>query len=213
VVSRNDSIAVRLLTRATVAWLNSRLNWSSLQFVRIAVLDTETTGLPPGARIVEVGVTAVDLRARQIGEYRGLLIDPQCPIPESATRVHGIRDRDVRGRPTIDRVLPRLLEYLARFDAVAAHFARFDCRVIREEASRVGVTLPGTLRVLCTRELARAVFLNASGYSLETLCSHLRIQRAGPHRTRGDTHDTARLILEIDARAPIEQIAAQEEKL
>lgn len=151
------------------------------------MLDTETTGLPPGARIVEVGVTEVDLRARQIGEYRGLLIDPQCPIPQSATAVHGIRDQDTRGRPTIDRVLPRLAAYLARFDAAAAHFARFDCCVIREEAERVGVRLPGTIRVLCTRELSRAVFL--------------------------DAHDAARLLLEIDARAPIEQIATQEEKL
>jgi DNA polymerase-3 subunit epsilon len=72
--------------------------------VPIVFLDVETTGLRPGVdRVVEVGIARfVD---RRLAAQWGSLIDPGIPIPPEVTAIHGIRDEDVRGKPTLDEFI------------------------------------------------------------------------------------------------------------
>lgn len=67
------------------------------------VLDTETTGLHDGARVVEIAVLGIDG-----GVLLDSLVNPQVPIPAEATRVHGITDEMVKGAPTFSDLLVRL---------------------------------------------------------------------------------------------------------
>lgn len=64
------------------------------------VLDTETTGLHDGARIVEIAVLAVDGSV-----LLDSLVDPGVPIPAEATRIHGIADDMVKDAPTFSDLL------------------------------------------------------------------------------------------------------------
>lgn len=64
------------------------------------VLDTETTGLHDGARIVEIAVLGID------GEVLlDSLVNPRVPIPAEATRIHGITDSMVATAPTFTDLL------------------------------------------------------------------------------------------------------------
>ena len=85
-------------------------------------LDTETTGFSPsaGARIVEIAI--VDERGRTLIDT---LIDPRSPIPWQAQRVHGISDEMVRGKPTLEKVLPKIHEIVAGTEVVIYN-AAFD---------------------------------------------------------------------------------------
>lgn len=71
-------------------------------------LDTETTGLGPEARIVELAIA--DDMGRAVLDT---LVDPLIPIPMGATAIHGIGDDDVAGKPTLFDLLPRLDEVIA----------------------------------------------------------------------------------------------------
>ena len=64
------------------------------------VVDLETTGLDPEKdQIIEIGaIKFVDgVETDRIDE----LIDPGLPIPEFITRLTGISDKDVAGKPPI----------------------------------------------------------------------------------------------------------------
>jgi len=60
-------------------------------------LDTESTGLDPGAsRVVEVAAIRFDSMSKPTSFHR--LINPGIPIPYSAALAHGTVDADVRGQ-------------------------------------------------------------------------------------------------------------------
>ncbi|MHB6912838.1 3'-5' exonuclease [Streptomyces sp. DB-54] len=73
-----------------------------------AILDTETTGLGRGSRIVEIAVTTA---AGTV--LLDTLLNPGEPIPAEATDIHGITDAMVADAPSFSEVLPRLTEALA----------------------------------------------------------------------------------------------------
>lgn len=64
------------------------------------VLDTETTGLHDGARIVEIAVLSIDGSV-----LLDSLVNPGVPIPAEATRIHRITDDMVATAPTFSDLL------------------------------------------------------------------------------------------------------------
>ena len=66
-------------------------------------IDTEPTGIEPGARaVVQVGLVRFeDGRPRAGGTW---LVNPGRPIPAGATAIHGIADEDVVGAPTLEEL-------------------------------------------------------------------------------------------------------------
>jgi hypothetical protein len=67
------------------------------------ILDTETTGLHDGARIVDIAVmtAAGDVLV-------DTLVNPGEPIPADATDIHGVTDEDVASAPTFAELLVQL---------------------------------------------------------------------------------------------------------
>jgi len=75
-------------------------------------IDVETTGLDAYSdRIVEIGALAFDYSGCEISRFQSL-INPQVPIPEHVTHIHGITNCDVRLSPTFDEVAALFLSYL-----------------------------------------------------------------------------------------------------
>ncbi|NLN28093.1 MAG: hypothetical protein GX161_07730 [Firmicutes bacterium] len=101
----------------------------SERYGKAALIDVETTGLDRQRdEVVELAVVLF-LYDRTTGrivdvldEYTSLR-DPGRPIPKSATAVHGIDDRDVRGKRLDDR---RVLALLGQAEFLVAHNAAFD---------------------------------------------------------------------------------------
>lgn len=95
------------------------------------VIDTETTDML-GA-ICEIAVVDVDGNI-----LINTLINPGRKISPAATAVHGIRDVDVADAPTLDQVLPHLLEITVG-RPVLAYNAPYDHQVIVDDAARLGL--------------------------------------------------------------------------
>lgn len=85
-------------------------------------LDTETTGLNPGAGDTIVEVAIVDHFGRTLLET---LVNPRFPIPSQASVIHGISDQMVRTKPTLQQVLPRIRKIIAG-EQVVIYNAKFD---------------------------------------------------------------------------------------
>lgn len=70
------------------------------------------------------------------------LVNPGFPMPPESTAIHGIHDEDVADAPTIDQVMPDLIDVL--LEAVeqriplVVYNAPYDCTVVDREARRTG---------------------------------------------------------------------------
>ncbi len=65
------------------------------------------------------------------------LVNPGCPITETATAIHGITDADVADAPTWDKVLPRL-KRITKGRMVLAYNADYDMSVVLSDTERAG---------------------------------------------------------------------------
>jgi DNA polymerase III subunit epsilon len=114
----------------------------TLQLTRpLAVLDLETTGTAVLTdRIVEIAI----LKLLPNGESTSLRyrVNPEMPIPPSATAVHGITDADVALEPTFKRLAVRIRDYLKDCDLAGYNIRRFDMPLLRKEFERTGSPLP-----------------------------------------------------------------------
>jgi len=126
--------------------------------VDCVVFDTETTGLNtlggnPGPldEIVQIGALKVKngnvVKDSAYSQY----INPEREIPEGATRVHGIKNEDVKDMPTIGNVLkPFLKDYLNEENGVVvAYNSKFDVPLLNRNISEHNI---GSREQLGTKE-------------------------------------------------------------
>ncbi len=103
-----------------------------------AVIDLESTGTDPVAdRVVEIAVLTLSPDGTE--DLFATRVNPQRPIPEGATRVHGIGDADVRDAPTFAALAPDLVRRLAGCDLAGFGIAGFDLPLLCAECARAGV--------------------------------------------------------------------------
>jgi DNA polymerase III subunit epsilon len=147
-------------------------------------IDCETTGLDPQQdRVIEVAVMCFD--AGQIYTQLESLIDPQCPIPEASMAIHHITQEMVTGKPTIEQVLPEILQVIGKH-IIIGHGIGFDIDILVAEAERHGIscTLKQNL-YLDTLRMAR-LYGESPINSLEHLRKHFNIPQEGAHRAMSD---------------------------
>ncbi len=157
------------------------------------VFDTETTGMPPGARLVEIG--ALKVRGNHVLERFDRLVYPECPIPEAVIQIHGIDDRMVAEAPTAKQVLPEFLQWIGKAPLLG-HNIRFDATVLAAEAARYHLPLPEN-PTLCTL-LASRKLLKRRSHSLESLVRELHLPAAAHHRPLADAEHTLHLLWKME---------------
>lgn len=81
----------------------------------LCVFDLETTGTNVSTdRIVEISILKVNPHASK--ETKTWLVNPGMPIPEPASLVHGIYDKDVMNAPIFKDIAPKVLEMIKDSD-------------------------------------------------------------------------------------------------
>lgn len=165
--------------------------------VTVLAVDTETTGMNPaqGARLVEVAHVAI-VNGALAAEW-STLIDPGCPIPPDATRVHGIRDDMVAGGPRPADVGLALRAACGELPLVF-HNAPFDLPFLIQLFREAGAP-PLINPIIDTLGLARGLFGTGSN-ALGVLAKRLELPVESAHRALGDTRTTARLFIELAGR-------------
>jgi len=166
---------------------------------RIAVVDTETTGLYPSRdRLVEIAIMLLEVDrdtgclVRVLETYQELN-DPGMPIPAVATAIHGITDAMVKGC-RIDAA--RVARMLAGADLVVAHNSGFDKGFVRQVVPQVDAMVWGcSCRGIPWRRLYG--FLEST--RLQHLAASLKVRTGTAHRALGDVETTVNLLLLPDA--------------
>lgn len=165
--------------------------------MRFITFDLETTGFLAGIdKIVEIG--AVRFVDGQVDAIYSTLIDPKAPIPAAASRVNGISDEMVAGKPTIEAILPSFAEFCGD-DIMIAHNAPFDFQFLTAEIKRLESPAPKGI-VLDTYALSKKVYPGLANYKLGTLVQHLAIPAANFHRAEADATYCGHLFLKICER-------------
>lgn len=111
----------------------------------IILLDFETTGLtlPSSAdlelqpRIIEIGAIKVSDRGSIVAEL-GELIDPKQEISAEITKITGIKPDQLKGKRTLEEVLPELADFFLGAHTLVAHNLAFDRDVLYFELLRYG---------------------------------------------------------------------------
>lgn len=152
------------------------------------VFDTETSGMPPSGRLVEIG--ALRVRGSHIVDRFQRLVYPESPIPEQVVAIHGIDDAMVADAPTAEEVVPEFLAWVGRAPLVG-HNVAFDARVLAGEAQRFGLELPAN-RTLCTLRAARRL-LKRPSHALSALVAELGLPVGVHHRAMEDAEHTLHL--------------------
>ncbi len=162
--------------------------------MRFISFDLETTGFIAGVdKIVEVG--AVRFVNGTIDSVFSTLVDPKMPIPEGASRVNGITNEMVQGKPTIDRLLESFSDFCAD-DVLVAHNANFDFQFLVSDIVRLESKAPRGA-ILDTCNIARKIIPGLPNYKLGTLVQHLGIQSSNFHRAEEDATYCGELFLHL----------------
>ncbi|HOO83805.1 MAG TPA: 3'-5' exonuclease [Prolixibacteraceae bacterium] len=106
----------------------------------IVFLDLETTGINIASdRIVEIALLKINPEGNE--EEKLYRINPEMPIPENATRVHGISDSDVANEPTFKEVAKTIANFIEGCDLAGFNSNRFDIPLLAEEFLRSGIDI------------------------------------------------------------------------
>lgn len=154
--------------------------------------DTETTGIGPQARVVEIAGIVIDHDLNILEEF-GTLINPGIPIPEGATAIHGITDEMVSGQPTMEQF--KLTVHQEPI-CLLAYNSRFDLPFFKQ-AFNVNSDF-------CVLKLARSLNLPTANHKLQTLREHFGVAANSAHRAVDDckvTLQVLRHLLNISGRS------------
>ncbi|MGZ3898947.1 MAG: exonuclease domain-containing protein [Bacteroidia bacterium] len=99
-------------------------------------LDLEATGLTIGLdRIVEISMLKVNIDNST--ESKTMRINPEMPIPEKVSKIHGLYEKDLVNAPTFKQAAPELLKFIANSDLAGYNSNKYDIPLLAEEFLRV----------------------------------------------------------------------------
>jgi len=113
----------------------------ALQLARpIVFIDLETTGINLATdRVIEIAIVKIfPDKTRQV---KHKIINPQIPIPKSASDIHGITDDKVKNAPTFKEVANELKQFIDNADLSGYNSNRFDIPLLMEEFLRAGISI------------------------------------------------------------------------
>lgn len=165
--------------------------------MRFIAFDLETTGTLPGVdRIAEIG--AVRFINGEVDAVFSTLVDPMMPMPAGASRVNGITDDMLAGKPKIEELLGPLTEFCGD-DVLIAHNAVFDTGFLIADYKKHEIRTPRGV-VLDSYPMAKKVYPGLANYKLGTLVQHLEIPAAGFHRAEADAGYCAHVFMKMVQR-------------
>ena len=154
------------------------------------VLDLETTGLSfRTEKITEVGIMKVK-NGEVIDEF-SCFVNPEKPIPPKVVEVTNITDEMVKDAETIDKIFPKILEFVGD-SVLVAHNADFDIGFLKHNAKELGYTLDNTY--IDTLRLAKRVFPDFKKYKLGIIADKLGIIVEVAHRALDDVDTTVKVL-------------------
>ena len=165
------------------------------------VLDIETTGLSfRTEKITEIG--AVRVKDGEIVDTFECFVNPEIPIPQKIVEITHITDDMVKDAETIDKVMPKFLEFIGDLKLVA-HNADFDVGFLKYNAEELGLTMDN--EYIDSLALSRQLFPDFKKHKLGIIAEKLGIKVENAHRALDDVKTLVKVflkMLEIQAEEP-----------
>ena len=153
------------------------------------VLDLETTGFSAKTeKITEVGI--MKLKNGEVIDEFSTFVNPEKHIPARVTEVTNITDDMVKDADTIEKVFPKILEFIEG-SVLVAHNAGFDIGFLKQNAKRLGYEFDYTY--LDTLSLAKDLFPDYKKYKLGKIAENLGIKVEVAHRALDDVDTTVKV--------------------
>ena len=154
------------------------------------VLDLETTGLSFRTdKITEVGIMKV--KNGEVIDSFSCFVNPEKPIPAEVVEVTKITDDMVKDAETIDKVFPKILEFVGD-SVLVAHNADFDIPFLKYHGSLLGYQLNNTY--MDTLRMAKVLFPEFTKYKLGFIAEKLGIEVEVAHRALDDVDTTVKVL-------------------
>jgi len=182
------------------------------------VLDLETTGFSPVTeKITEIGI--MKLKGGKVIDEFSCFVNPEKPIPARVVEVTNITDDMVKSAETIEKVFPKMMEFIEG-SVLVAHNAEFDVGFLKHNAKVLGYDFDFTY--LDTLSLAKEIFPSFKTYKLGRIAKNLGIKVEAAHRALNDVDTTVKIFNEMieklkergaESLEDIEKYASDEEAL
>ena len=154
------------------------------------VLDLETTGLAFRTdKITEVGI--MKIKNGEVIDSFSCFVNPEKPIPPEVVEVTHITDDMVKDAETIDKVFPKILEFVGD-SVLVAHNADFDIPFLKYHGTLLGYELKNTY--MDTLRLAKVLFPEFTKYKLGFIADKLGIKVEVAHRALDDVDTTVKVL-------------------
>jgi len=162
-------------------------------FDQAVVVDVETTGLDPDSdRIVSIAALKADFSKLKPNDEANIQffqarLNPQIPIPDAASNIHGITDADVHDEESFSDIAQSLHDFIGDLPIIG-HNIQFDKRFLSAEFKRAGMKSLYRKRSYCTmkrlRDHYRMIGENVRNPKLEDAAELFKIESR-----KGKLHD------------------------
>ena len=161
----------------------------TLENTTYCVFDLETTGISfRTEKITEIGIMKV--RNGEVIDKFETFVNPEKPIPMKVQEITNITDEMVKDAPTIEEIMPKVLEFFGD-SVLVAHNADFDTSFIKYNCDRMGFKFDNTY--LDTLRLAKDLFPDFKKYKLGIIAEKLGIKVEVAHRALDDVDTTVKV--------------------
>ena len=161
----------------------------TLDDITYCVFDLETTGISfRTEKITEIGIMKV--RNGEVIDSFETFVNPEKPIPIRVQEITHITDDMVKDAPTIEEIMPKVLEFFGD-SVLVAHNADFDTSFIKYNCDKMGLKFDNTY--LDTLRLAKDLFPDYKKYKLGIIAENLGIKVEVAHRALDDVDTTVKV--------------------
>ena len=164
------------------------------------VFDLETTGIS-AANDEVIEISALKVRAGKVVDEFSTLVNPQRPIPYSASRVNGITDDMVQSAPLFAEALAKFIEFIGADVLVGHNIHTFDMKFIWRDAEYFYKKVP-TNDYIDTLRVAKRCLPQMSYHRLTDLAEFYHISAEGAHRALNDCYMNQAVFERLKAEKP-----------
>ena len=158
------------------------------------VYDLETTGInPETCKIIDIG--AYKIVDGRIVEKFCTFVNPECEIPEEASKVNRITNAMVEDSPTIEMALPDFYKFCDGSIVVGYNNIGFDDLFINKVAKKQYYNFDNKRDDVFN--IAKKNVKGLNNYKLITVCNAMNVQLIDAHRASADALATAKLFIKL----------------